>query len=496
MKKKLNFFCLLLIIIICSCKTTSPSSSIITNSPSSSSKEEVNINDLIDDSNALGQYSDQDNVNRYPDDPLYDLILQKKAVLQVDETYVEDFEKEFIYTRIYPTSHDQGVTYTYQQSGNCRIDRTSLCLQSPGNYQGIYFGGMKFAANSTYHISFDYKIIVASNDFFFQFRSISGGISSDLYTVISGKSGDQGTIDEIFYLKDYSDYQLMLFPRNEKGTLAIDNLTITRLNSRPQITDVSLLGKLKSNETITFEYEYFDAEGDPEGDTTFYWFTSLDQNGKNKTILSEKSNSLKIDETMKGKYIGISLIPHAQGNDEYCIGERFDFYSDTTVDDIIYEDQWIRLNELESFTEDFEQDFLEENNLYGWATEGTDAYITMDEQLVIDGKQSLFFHSSGDYRCLQFDGIHFAKGGKYQISFDYRFLQSGENFYVQFRSKSESYSHDKFVQLSDFSINEIHSFTASFSLDDYDDYYLMMFPSITGCTIIIDNISITRLSNS
>ena len=123
------------------------------------------------------------------EDELYDLIVNKSKALQVNETYVEDFEKEDLYKRFYPISVSDGASFTYESSPNYSIDGTSLCLRSQGDYAGLTFGGMKFAKNSTYRIKFDYKIITASNDFFFQFRSITGGTPTDIYQTISGNSG-------------------------------------------------------------------------------------------------------------------------------------------------------------------------------------------------------------------------------------------------------------------------------------------------------------------
>lgn len=498
-RKSIFIAALLLTLSACNHQQSESSASSSWDDSSISSVEEVDINDLINDKNAEGQYGKEDNVNRYPEDPLYDLVLQKKAVLQVNETYVEDFEKDYLYTRIYPISADDEVTYTYQSTGNCKIDGTSLCLKSPGNYQGIYFGGMKFAKNSTYHITFDYKIVVASNDFFFQFRSLSGGVSSDIYTVISGNVGDTGTIDQIFYLKDYSDYQLMLFPRNNKGTLAIDNISITRLNSKPQIRDGKIIGDVKHNQTLRFEYDYFDAENDVEKETKFSWFTSLDQNGKNKTIFNQEDQEITITPEMKGKYIGVSLIPYSMGDDEQCVGDRVDLYTSIPVDDEMYDsNQEIILNYNESFLEDFEEDVGALYNLYGNETEGCEVYVTTNEAYCIDKNKSLYFSSSGSYHHLQFSGIRFASKGIYEISFDYRFLEKGDNFYIQLRSASGDYSHDKYQELTMSEINSEtnYSFKGQFALDGYSDYFLMMFPSAKGCKVILDNICIKRLEGS
>ena len=134
-----------------------------------SETEEWDMSEMMNDPIATGQYGSKDNVNRYPNDELYNLIVDKISALSVGETYVEDFEKEDLYKRFYPITVSDGASYSYENNTNYSIDGTSLCLRSNGDYAGLTFGGMKFAKNSTYKIKFDFKIITASNDFFFQF---------------------------------------------------------------------------------------------------------------------------------------------------------------------------------------------------------------------------------------------------------------------------------------------------------------------------------------
>ena len=500
-----KILCLLLIFLLASCTVPndqnqdqnpdSDNGTNIPNTPSTSTKDdEWDLNAMMNDPNAMGQYDNVDNENRYPDDELYDLIVSKTTPLQVNETYVEDFEKEDIYKRFYPISADDGVTYTYETSANYRIDGTSLCIRSKGDYAGVIFGGMKFAKNSTYKIKFDYKIITASNDFFFQFRSSAGGVETDIYETISGNSGDTGTIERIFYLGDHTDYQVMVFPRNDKGTLVIDNVEFTRLNSKPRIISCTFDGQLQVGQTINYDYSYYDSEGDLEERVEAKWYVSLDQAGKNKELIAVNTNSVRITNDMLGKYIGVSLQPISNSDDEFSEGDLFTFYTKGVVGgENANKGSTIHLDYNQTFVEDFERDTNVSGNIYFNDEKNAYSYITTSNP--ISGNRSLYISSTGSYGVVRFDGIKFQANGIYELTFDYRFIAKGDNFYVQMRSDSTDYSHDKYVNvdMNQVEVGQTYQFKTQFALDGFSDYYLMMFPSNRGYELVIDNLKFKRI---
>ena len=122
---------LLLIFVLVSCDKTETPDPVTPDDPitpvvPSEKEDEWDLNEMMNDPNAMGQYGNKDNVNRYPEDELYDLIVNKSKALQVNETYVEDFEKEDLYKRFYPISVSDGASFTYENSPNYSIDGTSL----------------------------------------------------------------------------------------------------------------------------------------------------------------------------------------------------------------------------------------------------------------------------------------------------------------------------------------------------------------------------------
>ncbi len=498
---KYVFFILLSLLVSCggqtSTSTSSSSGSGSSSETSSSEDSSSTVDDLLNDPNADGTFTSGTNENRYPDDDLYDLVQEKKRILDVGETYVEDFEKPALETKIFPYKADNNATYTLTSSGNASIHGTSLYLVSQGDYHGLYFNGMKFARNSTYQLTFQYKIIVASNDFFLQFRSITGGVTSDIYTTINGTPGDVLTHTTVFNLGDFSDYELSLFPRNDRGSIAIDDLSITRMNSKPRIASASIEGVLATGNILSFSYEYEDGENDPMLSVDHAWFVALDKNGLNKTMIEETSNQLLVLSNYVGKFVGVSLTPRSVGEGEQTLGNRVDVFGATRINGVTPDTgNPIFLDFNQSFVEDFENDTDVPGNLYfSEATQGSQSYITQKSEHVISGSQALYFSSKGNHNAIQFSGINFASRGIYTLSFNYQFLTKGTEFYVQLRSPSSDYSHDKYVgiDLSSTTLGTVYTFTNTFSLDGFSDYALMMFPSIVGCTVIIDDLNVTRL---
>ena len=508
--KKILCLLLMLMFVLVACENNKtpvekePSNPIIPTEPSTpivtpdETEEDWDLNEMMNDPDAMGQYGKNDNVNRYPEDELYDLIVNKTAVLKVGETYVEDFEQEDLYKRFYPISVDDGSSFSYETSKNYSIDGTSLCLRSQGNYAGLIFGGMKFAKNSTYKIKFDYKIITASNDFFFQFRSSAGGVATDIYQTISGNSGDSGTVERIFYLGDYTDYQVMLFPRNDKGTIVIDNIEFTRLNSKPRIISCEFNGELNIGENVSYDYTYYDSEGDLEKSIETKWYVSLDKNGKNKELIAENVESVKVTKDMAGKYLAVSIRPTSDSNDEFAVGNLYTYYTKSRVGgQEASVGSTINLDFNEVFNEDFEQDTNVTGNIY-FNDDPNTTYSYITTQNPIDGQRSLYISSSGSFGVVRYDGIKFQAKGIYELTFDYRFITKGDNFYVQFRTDSSDYSHDKFVNvdMNNVEIGQVYQFKAQFSLDAFSDYYLMMFPSNRGYELVIDNLKITRIEGT
>lgn len=476
--------------------TLSDNISVNKESSNNTISEQYNINDLINDSNANGFYDKTPNVNRYPEDELYDVILAKNAVLNVNEKYTEDFEKEDLFTRISPDNVEDGATVSLETSKNYSIDNKSLVIRSQGDYSGVIFGGMRFAKNSTYHIKMDYKIIKASNDFFFQFRSKTGGVETDIYEIISGDSGSEGTMDRVFFLDDYTDYQIMVFPRNLAGTLVIDNIEITRLNSKPRIINCEFEGSLTENSNLSCSYQYYDSENDLEVKTHKQWFVSLDNEGKNRELVAENVDQITINSSMIGKYVGVSLTPFSDSKDDYSIGNSYSFYSSEPVNNVgSNSGVTITLSTNQSFVEDFEKDTNVSGNIYFINQQNTSSYITSDDKYVINGYKSLYYKSNGDFADIRFDGIRFATNGIYQLKFKYKFLVKGNNFYVQLRTDSSSSEDDKFVSLdmATIDVGTVYEFNYIYSLNGFSDYYLMMFPSALGCEVVIDDLEIKRL---
>ena len=495
MKKLLNNFIVLSLFCLAGCGKASIETSSVNQIDTSitesvSSQSEFNPQDFVNDEFANGtHYENGINQNRIIDDPLYQQIMNQKELLKVGETYIEDFDKDFALSRIYVTSVDPDVSYQIKSSGNSSIDHNSLYFSSKGNYYGVNLGGMKFAKYGSYTVEFDYKIISASNDFFLQFQSPLGGVSSYKYSTINGNDGDSGhNIFEV-NLEGYNDYFIHLFPRDNAGAISFDNIKITRNNSKP----VVLGGKIEfADNRANLSYDYYDSENDSESNSQIKWFTALNSSGVDKEYLAENVLSISTDESMNGKFLGVDIVPKSVGEGSNSIGANVTILSKTTFGAEPKTLKNLLLAENEEFIEDFEDDFNCENNIY-FQNNSTMSLVYLTTE-ALSGNKSLHFVSDGSFMGANFSGIKFVAKGIYQIEFDYKFLVKGSNFYVQLRSETGYTASDVFssFDMSSIQVNELYHFTGEFRLMDYTDYFLMMFPSALGCELIIDNLKIAR----
>jgi hypothetical protein len=80
----------------------------------------------------------------------------------------------------------------------------------------------------------------------------------------------------------------------------------------PTATNVTLSQAPNTNIEITGLYTYNDINNDPEGASIYQWYTATDNQGANKTAISgATSQSIYIDNSKIGSYIGFGVTPKA-----------------------------------------------------------------------------------------------------------------------------------------------------------------------------------------
>ncbi len=507
--KILIFLCLTMMVSSCGNSNTSnpsgvsddesiPSTSISDDSNTSTTNptdDSLDIEDLLDDENANGIYGSEENVDRIPEGEINDIVNEKIRPLKTGETYIETFDKDYLHSKLVPSKADRGVNYIIGDDNKYAINGKTLFIESPGNYNSVSFKGMKFSANATYTINLDYRVISPSNDFFIQFRSIAKGIDSDIYHILTGRNNNVQNESFTITLDDYDDYYFMIFPRNNPGSISVDNISFTRENSKPCLLDVSLKGDLEVGNKITFEYKYFDAENDELVKVDIEWFMSVNKNGLNKEKLNCYGNSLLITEDMKNKYIQVTATPFSDSIGDNKIGLPTNIITSDPVggnNEIISED--VELSIGQKITEDFESTNNELGNIYFLENDKTTSYITSLDNYKINGQKSLYINSPGNYSSLLFKGIKIIPNTTYKISFKFKLLSDAENVYLQFRSKSNDYTKDKFVNLdlSSMELNKILSYECEITTGDINDYYFMLFTAIHRLEICIDDLTFER----
>jgi hypothetical protein len=163
--------------------------------------------DLLDEEFAVGRINGTEAFVRTPLDPNYDLLIERKSTLSVGESYIEDFESDYLNSRIFPYRADKGASFTIADNV---IEGKALVITTKGDYSGAYLNGMQFSANSSYQISLDFRFLSGTSEFFFQFRSITGGADSDTFVNINNSSGNTGTYEFQVDLGNYNDYEIMI----------------------------------------------------------------------------------------------------------------------------------------------------------------------------------------------------------------------------------------------------------------------------------------------
>lgn len=459
----------------------------VTDPETPSGEEEIvppELAELLQDEYAQANRGDTPEVPRYPEDKEWDMLVEKQQPLEVGESFTETFDGTYYTSRLSAVSDGAGFEVF---EGEDAIDGKSLRITTDGDYAGIRLTGAGFVAGGTYSVEMDYNVITPSNDFFFQFRDSTVGAASDVFATFGSAAGE-GKLTHTFTLGMYSNYYIMIMPRNNAGEVVIDNIKITREDSKPIASGLSLAGDMAVGGTLTASYTYTDYENDPEGASVFEWFAALSPTGMNKVILENTGKTLQVTEDMLGKYIGFQVTPVASQGDN-AVGAPVLYMATETVGGTRPDyGETFSLGYGESFTEDFEADVGEDKNLVFVPHGNTDDYIYYDEDRA---SNVLRIKSDGSYLGTDFSGISFAARGIYRISFSYAYKTVPNTFYVQLRATGS----DQFFQLpTEQGANVWKTAEGTLELLNVNDAFLMMFPDSSPVEILIDDLKIERLS--
>ena len=83
-------------------------------------------------------------------------------------------------------------------------------------------------------------------------------------------------------------------------------------NAAPQALNVRITGIPLVGQTLTGEYNYFDADSDPEGESVFQWYMANEANGTRTAIPGATSEALVITQELLNKYLFFSVKPVAE----------------------------------------------------------------------------------------------------------------------------------------------------------------------------------------
>lgn len=434
------------------------------------------------------------------------VVDEKTKPLEIKETYLETFE-DLSVSRLLVQSVDTNASYQIIDGTDERsIDGTkALYLETAGDYAGLTFSGLKYTENATYRLRFDYKVLQKSNDFFFQFRSYKGGYDYDSYHSFDGDLNVVCHFDDYYDLSNFTDYKLSLFPRNYAGKLVVDNLEITRVYSRPRLTEtfVSSDGDLRVGGNVSFNYTFEDPNKlFEETATSYYWFSSLNAQGLNKNLICRNQKTITLTSTEDNKYLGVNYKTSCSMSetDEWSANGRQkdsiegSILSSATVGGVapaISQDHIFETGV--ALSENFEDYNPLESNINFYASNDKKSQAFTQGEDVISGNKSLYVDSIGFFEGVKTSGYVIKPNTKYVVEFDYKFLKKPSSFYVQFRSQTSN-NYDVFTPLdiNSVELEQIYHFSHEFTVLNRNDYYLQMFGNNDACTYIIDNLSLTE----
>jgi len=142
----------------------------------------------------------------------------------------------------------------------------------------------------------------------------STGSDGSSATVISGATNQSYTLSNI----DLGKYVgFAVTPVASTGTLLGNEVNVVTFSgpvtdNAPVAKNVTQSGTAKVGETLTGSYNYYDADGDVQGTTTFQWYRSASSNGSSATVISGATgNSYTLTNSDFGKYIGFAVTPVA-----------------------------------------------------------------------------------------------------------------------------------------------------------------------------------------
>lgn len=225
--------------------------SITVKNPAQSEKtiEEI-IADLMSDGYMDTSYSEEGENPRYSEE--WEKLLLKKQPLSEGEKYVEDFEVDYVTSRLFPEAFVNGAKVEYK-SGADGIDPDGKSLsiktngEENGNYDAVVFKGFEITPGARYRISLKAKTINDGRNYYVGFRSSA----DDVYAFnFSGAAGEEQTVSGTVTLAEKAYVGLVIMiAGGDAAELIIDDLTVERLAELPEI-DLTAAG---SSVTLDFD---------------------------------------------------------------------------------------------------------------------------------------------------------------------------------------------------------------------------------------------------
>ena len=140
-----------------------------------------------------------------------------------------------------------------------------------------------------------------------------GDSSTGPWSEITSANGNTYTLTETDVGK-YIKFEVTPANANETGepAFAVSASQVEYPPTPPVASNVVITGIPEVGKTLTGNYDYFDINGDPEGESTFRWLRSDTENGEYTAIPGATSKTYVVTEQDVGKWIKFEVTPVSQ----------------------------------------------------------------------------------------------------------------------------------------------------------------------------------------
>lgn len=451
-----------------------------------------------------------------PTDENWTKLQQMRTPLGYGESFTETFGNSFYESRLLPYRDELFSTDHSAWGANFEMvaDDSNQAVHIYGHKDGEYyleqswdhiaFRGVRFTEGAEYKVEIEYTPKTDNARFQLCFDTPQNSICN-----LTGTTGVKATTAGKFvadtdngYNGTIAAYLIVSFGGGSSAEeIDINKITVTRLKKAPDITngqfEAETDGDFIQVGNITLSY---DRDIELEEGETIRWVASTEKDlSKNVIELKEcattdpEAKILEVTEDLKGMYVAACVTPNIDDNEYQLVNSPVFVTENKVIGEVTYQDIDLT-TEHASFTEDFET--YAEKNITFWDMGGK-TYIGQAPAGLSGNALYVECDATSQYQGVRFGGYKVEKEAVYQVSFKIMFKGSvPDNWTVKFRP-GDAYWDDVQTEVSvaDKQADTVYEVAlAPMVLGKNDSpYELLMHNYAKSCTVIIDDLTITKV---